>query len=132
MRILATASHVALALWVGAVFGIGIFVAAPAFRELGTETAAGFLGPIFGRIDRFGLVTASGLVLCLTDWRRWVAAAMGVGAGVSVFYLAPRVDGRNAYHIAAEMVWTGILVAGVVMLAYGASRSRTQAPSTSA
>ena len=122
----AVVCHIALALWIGSVACVAALVAPAAFRALDVTDAARVLGPVFSGVDYLGIVTATGLVLLgPRGWRRNVVALMGVGAAVSVFYLAPRVDGRNAYHYAAEGVWGFILIAGVVLL-YGASRSSVQ------
>ena len=124
-------SHVALALWVGAVACVAAFVAPAAFRTLGAADAASFLGPVFKSVDVLGIVTATGLVtIGPRGWRRNLAALMGACAALSLFYLAPRVDGRNAYHYAAEGAWTVILIGGIVLL-YGAMRTSSQSPASS-
>ncbi len=127
----AIVSHLALALWVGSVACVAALVAPSAFRALDVADAARVLAPVFRSVDYLGIVAATGLVLLgPRGWRRNVAALMGAGAAASVFYLAPRVDGRNAYHYAAEAAWTVILIGGIVLL-YGAMRSSFQASSSS-
>ena len=122
--------HLALALWVGSVACVAALVAPAAFRAVGVADAARVLGPVFSGVDYLGIVTATGLVLLgPRGWRRNLAALMGVCAATSVLYLAPRVDGRNAYHYAAEGAWTVILIGGIVLL-YGAMRSSFQAPAS--
>lgn len=124
-------SHLALALWVGSVACVAALVAPSTFRALGVADAARVLAPVFRSVDYLGVVTATGLVLVgPRGWRRGLATLMGACAAASVFYLGPRVDGRNAYHYAAEAAWTVILIGGIILL-YGAMRSSFQTRSSS-
>ena len=116
MTLISRLTHIALALWIGAVACVAALVAPAAFEHLDVAAAGELLAPIFRGVDIFGLATATVLVLSSVGWRRKVAVVMGVCAAASVFYLAGRIDGRNAYHYAAEVAWTVILLGGVALL----------------
>jgi hypothetical protein len=126
-RVLPTAVHLALALWIGAVACVAALVAPSAFRHLETGEAGRMLSPVFRGVDYLGVATSIGLLFCLSGWRRKLAAVMGACAAASAFYLAPRVEGRNAYHYAAEGAWTVILIGGLVLL-WGAHQARRPVP----
>ena len=129
-RGLLVVSHIGLAPWVGGIACVAFLVAPSVFRvhREDTDVAAQILRPVFAGIDYLGVVTAALLVVVYPGrWKRGLAGFMGLCAAASVFFVAPRVDGRNFYHRLDEILWTAILLGGIALLATGIKSAREAA-----
>jgi len=123
---LARLAHLLLGLWIGAVACTAFAVAPNVFGIVEDRKLAGdVMLPIFRTVDAFGIAAAAMFVLAA--WGRRVraglAALAGIAAAVNLFVLAPRIaaraEGFERLHALSTGLWTGILVAGLVLLWLG-------------
>ncbi|MFQ5843592.1 MAG: DUF4149 domain-containing protein [Planctomycetota bacterium] len=129
MARLAAAAQLAMALWAGAIACVAFAVAPAVFARLeGVDgvSPAQILRPVFAAVDRFGIAAAALYLIALAlrpvrgrRWRAAVAAAMGAGAAVDTFVLAPLVrEGAAGAHGVSVAVWMAtLLLAAVLALA---------------
>ena len=88
--------------------------------------------PIFRAVDAFGIVAS--VVFVFAAWGRRVrgaiAFAAALAAAVNLFVLTPRiaerVEGFERLHALSTGLWTGILVAGLVLLWLGPRPQRLE------
>ncbi|MHC4972947.1 MAG: DUF4149 domain-containing protein [Planctomycetota bacterium] len=123
-----------LGLWIGAMAGVAFVVAPRVFGFLDDRSQAGeLMGPIFQRIDLFGIAVAIVFAVAArkSRWRLVISLALGALAAVNVFVLAPEIRARGenlaAAHQISTVLWSVILIGGIVLLVVGPSRTR---PST--
>lgn len=124
-----------LALWIGAAAGVAFVVAPRVFGFLDDKAQAGeLMGPIFQRVDYFGIVAAIVFAVAArkSRWRLILALALGALAAVNVFVLAPEIRARGenleAAHQISTVLWSVILIGGIVLLVAGpVRRSRASA-----
>lgn len=132
-RWLGALARVGLGLWIGAVVGIA-FVAAPlvfgAVPEhlVDKDSAARVIGPAFARVDVLGLVAGAIALLHVLRQPRsrsrrvrgFVLGGMMAAAAVNAWILAPAITARTeplgTYHLAATILWMGILLGGSGLL----------------
>ena len=123
-----------LALWIGAVAGVAFVVAPRVFGFLDDNAQAGeLMGPIFGRVDLFGVAAAVFFAVAAraSRWRLVLALGLGALAAINVVALAPVIRERGEHldlaHQISTGLWSVILIGGVVLLVVGpASRPRTE------
>ena len=115
-----------LGLWIGAVAGVAFVVAPRVFGFLDDKAQAGeLMGPIFQRVDYFGIAVAAVFAVAArkSRWRLVVALALGALAAVNVFVLAPEIRARGEHldlaHQISTVLWSVILVGGLVLLVMG-------------
>ncbi|MHC4164121.1 MAG: DUF4149 domain-containing protein [Planctomycetota bacterium] len=123
-----------LALWIGAVAGVAFVVAPRVFGFLDDHAQAGeLMGPIFGRIDLFGIAAALVFAVAAraSRWRLLTSLGLGALAAIDVFVLAPEIRARGEHlelaHQLSTGLWSVILIGGVVLLVAGPTL-RSRAP----
>ncbi len=129
MKLLHGLAHLAVALWVGAVATIAFLVAPHVFATFDKKSAAGtFLGPLFTRVDYFGVATAVVYVLVArrSRLRSVVAGVMGAAAAVNAWGIAPRIahmtredPNFGLFHTSSMVLWAAILIGGALLVFLG-------------
>jgi len=129
-----TISRLLLALWIGAVAGVAFVVAPRVFGFLDDKAQAGeLMGPIFQRVDLFGIAAAVFFAVAArkSRWRLVFALGLGALAAINVVVLAPEIRARGEHldiaHQLSTVLWSVILIGGLVLLVVG-PRARTRAP----
>jgi hypothetical protein len=120
-----------LGLWIGAMAGVAFVVAPRVFGFLDDNAQAGeLMGPIFQRVDYFGIATAVVFAVAArkSRWRLVVSLALGALAAINVFALAPEIRARGEHleiaHQISTVLWGVILVGGIVLLVGGPASRR--------
>ena len=120
-----------LALWTCAVAAVAFLVAPQVFGFLDDNARAGeLMGPIFGRVDVFGVVAALVFAAAArrSRWRLALSLFLGALAAVNVLVLAPAIRARGAHldlaHQASTVLWSVLLTGGVVLLIAGPAAGR--------
>lgn len=123
MKLLSPLARLAIAFWTGAVAGVSFVVAPRVFGFLADRAQAGeLMGPIFRKVDVFGIVAAVlfAIVARRSPWRLVLACLLGAAAVTNAFVLAPRIlTGDLRLHGVSEWLWGGILVGGSVLTIAG-------------
>ena len=123
MRIAVALARLAMALWAGAVAAVGVVVAPRVFGFLDDRARAGeLMGPIFRKVDLFGIFAAVlfAVVARRSRWRLAIAVLLGVAAAANAFVLGPRIPGGSAaLHHVAEALWALILLWTLVLALVG-------------
>jgi len=127
-------SRLLLALWIGAAAGVAFVVAPRVFGFLDDRAQAGeLMGPIFQRVDYFGIAVALVFAVAArkSRWRMVLALGLGALAAINVFLLAPEIRARGEHleiaHQISTVLWSVILIGGIVLLVMGPG-ARRRAP----
>ena len=139
-KLLLMTERIALALWVGGLWAVGLMVAPVLFAQLADRAQAGMIaGNLFMLTALLGLVCGSLLLLGgilrtgRFDWRAWVTVMMLMLVAAGQFVLAPIIgDMRDQgladsdqfawMHGLASMLF--LLTAGLGLLLVAAGRAR--------
>ncbi|MHC4817615.1 MAG: DUF4149 domain-containing protein [Planctomycetota bacterium] len=120
-----------LALWIGAVAGVAFVVAPRVFGFLDDSAQAGeLMGPIFQRVDLFGIAAAAFFAVAArkSRWRLVLALGLGALAAINVLVLAPEIRARGEHldiaHQISTAFWSVILIGGLVLLVMGPTPRR--------
>lgn len=129
MKLLEPVARLLLGLWIGAMAGVALVVAPRVFGFLDDNAQAGeLMGPIFQRIDYFGIAVAIVFAVAArrSRWRMIVSLALGALAAINVFALAPEIRARGEHlevaHQISTILWGVMLLGGIVLLVAGPSR----------
>lgn len=120
-----------LALWIGAAAGVAFIVAPRVFGFLDDNAQAGeLMGPIFQYVDWFGIAAAAVFAAAArkSRWRLVLALGLGALAAINVFVLAPEIRARGEHldvaHQISTVLWSVILLGGIVLLVMGPTARR--------
>jgi hypothetical protein len=130
-NLLPALARLAVGLWAGAVLAVAFVVAPRVFAFLNDRPRAGeLMGPIFRRVDLFGIAAAILFAVAArgSRWRFALACLLGAVAAANAFVLGPAIaGGKSELHGVARAAW-GAILAGSLVLALAGPR----APSRSA
>jgi len=120
-----------LGLWIGAAAGVVFVVAPRVFGFLDDNAQAGeLMGPIFQRVDLFGIAVAIVFAVAArkSRWRLVLAFGLGALAAINVLVLAPEIRARGEHldlaHQISTVFWSVILIGGLVLLGMGPTPRR--------
>lgn len=139
-RLLLITERIALALWVGGLWAVGLMVAPVLFAQLADRAQAGTIaGNLFMLTALLGLVCGSILLLAgilrtgRFDWRAWVTVMMLLLVAAGQFVLAPIIGDMRSQGLADsdQFAWMHglasvlfLLTAGLGLLLVAAGRAR--------
>ncbi|MCK6459247.1 MAG: DUF4149 domain-containing protein [Planctomycetes bacterium] len=128
-KLLPVLARLGVSLWAGAVAAVAFVVAPRVFGFLADPPRAGeLMGPIFRRIDLFGVGAAVLFAVAArgSRWRFALACLLGAAAAVNAFILGPGIrGGKSELHGLSEAVWGAILL-GTLVLALAGPRTPSQ------
>jgi peptidoglycan/LPS O-acetylase OafA/YrhL len=128
-NLLPALARLGVSLWAGAVAGVAFVVAPRVFGFLADPPRAGeLMGPIFRRVDLFGIGAAVLFAVASrgSRWRFALACLLGAAAAANAFILGPGIaGGKRELHGLSEAVW-GVILVGTLVLAISGPRSPPQ------
>ena len=123
MKLLLALARFAMGVWSGAVAAVAFAVAPRVFGFLVDRQQAGeLMGPIFRKIDLFGIGAAVLFAVAAraSRWRFALACLLGFAAAANAFLIGPRIAGGDrTLHGLSEGLWGGILVGSAVLALVG-------------